>query len=154
MIKKWPSLYSFSLLSPVNWALLSALPVLTCAERCTGSHGDVCSDPPWTRITCTCVYLSLIHRHTARAFPLLLSDHDIVQVQHSSKKNCIFMGHALTEISKRETKKKKRKNPAHVRLKLGRRKHIVQVQCTVSAESCVLWSFYWCFFSCAEYGCW
>lgn len=36
--------------------------------------------------------------------------------------------------------------PAHVRVKLGRRKHIVQVQCTVSADSCVVWPPYWCFF--------
>ncbi len=113
---------------------LRSLPVLTWAKRCTlDLTGGVCNDPPCPRITCTFVSfpISLTNQETERTSPLLLSDHDIVQVQRSSKKNCMFMSHAFGE-------QEDERIPAHVRVK----PQVIKFN-ALSAESCVAWLLYW-----------
>lgn len=146
--KHWSFLFNIYLFSSVN----SACPDMCCIR----SHGDVCNDPPCTRITCTCVYLSscisLIHREIS-----LCSCQTMTQSRSSTAQRKIACLRATLweSLAREQEAEREKKNPAHVRLKLGRRKHIVQVQCTVSAESCVPRSLYWCFFfPWAEYGGW
>lgn len=98
----WSFLFSIYLLSSVNSA---------CPDMCrTRSHGDVCNDPPCTRITCTCAYLSSCISPTHRE-PSLGSCQTTTQSRSSTaqrKMACLraTLSGSLARKAKREREKK------------------------------------------------